>query len=83
MELKTAQIQGILKTNNVHTHTHAHTHARIICYLVVKSLNLTISPLPFAQVLEIRSQVQQNVGEQIENATHASQMAVLVKVCES
>ena len=30
MELKTAQIQGILNNNNVHTHTHTHTrtHAR-------------------------------------------------------
>ncbi|KAL8559753.1 hypothetical protein ACOMHN_002286 [Nucella lapillus] len=31
------------------------------------------------QVLEIRTQIQQNIGEQIEKATHASQLAELIR----
>ena len=54
-----------------------------VLLLMIKDLNVKLNQLTFAQVLEIRSRVQQNVGELIENATHASQLAVLVKVCKS
>ena len=54
-----------------------------VLLLMIKDLNVKLNQLTFAQVLEIRSRVQQNVGELIENATHASQLAVLVKVCGS